>query len=41
MEGSLVLPHRLITSVLFQFLPRDCQIYSKLGEPVYLGHLQL
>ncbi len=35
----LVLSHRLITYDLF--LSRDCQIYSELGEPVFLGHLQL
>ena len=36
---SLVLSHCLITYDLF--LSRDCQIYSELGEPVFLGHLQL
>jgi len=36
---SLVLSHRLITYDLF--LSCDCQIYSELGEPVFLGHLQL
>jgi len=36
---SLVLSHCLITYDLF--LSRDCQIYSELGEPVLLGHLQL
>ena len=36
---SLVLSHRLITYDLF--LSRDCQIYSELGEPVFLGHLEL
>jgi hypothetical protein len=36
---SLVLSHRLITYDLF--LSRDCQIYSELGEPMYLGHSQL
>jgi len=36
---NLVLSHCLITYDLF--LSRDCQIYSELGEPVTLGHLQL
>ena len=34
-----VLSHRLITNVFF--LSRDCQIYSEVGEPVFLGQLQL
>ena len=36
---SWVLSHCLITYDLF--LPRDCKIYSKLGDPVCLEHLQL
>ena len=36
---SLVLSHRPIAHDLF--LPRDCQIFSKPGELVFLAHLQL
>jgi hypothetical protein len=36
-QVSRALSHHLIIYDLF--LPDDCQIYSELGEPMYLEHL--